>query len=94
VTSMDVIWAASTSVIEREVDTCIALLQCDTAEALVLNETASDIWRLIKDGDQTLEAVVTLLARAYGTSADAIREDVADAIAALGQRGFLAPPAG
>jgi len=91
---VNVIPAASTSVIEREVDTCIALLQCDTAEALVLNETASDIWRLIKDGDETLESIVTLLARAYGASPEAIRRDVASAIEVLAHHGFLAPPGG
>ena len=47
-------------VVEREVEGCFALLCADGDRVLVLNETASDLWRLI-DGDLTLDVIVDLL---------------------------------
>ena len=52
-------------VIETEVRGDISLYDAQHERVLVLNGTASDVWRLC-DGDQTFDQIVALLARAYG----------------------------
>ena len=80
-------------IIEREIAGCLALFHPDTAEVLVLNETASDVWRLI-DGELTLESIVLALARTYGVEAGAIRDDVGRTVDFLRNNGFLVTPIG
>jgi hypothetical protein len=56
----------------------------------MLNETASDIWRLA-DGEHDLDGLVRLLAEAYGVDGAAIRPEVEEAVATLRVEGFLPP---
>lgn len=55
---------------------------------MVLNATASDVWRLC-DGEQTLDQIVELLASAYRTEPATIRPDVEKTITELVDAGFL-----
>lgn len=71
-----------------EVDGDISLYHPGTGAALVLNTTASDIWRLL-DGEHGVDHIVELLAAAYGTEAATIRDDVRRVIANLTEHGFL-----
>lgn len=75
-------------VVETEIDDCVALFHPGTAEATVLNPTASDIWRL-SDGSLTLPQLTGALARAYGVEPASIAGEVAEAVARLRQRGLL-----
>ena len=59
-----------------------------TAEVLVLNETAADIWRLC-DGDSSVSEIVQTLADAYRTPVDAMQSDIDTVIADLVDRGYL-----
>jgi hypothetical protein len=76
------------SVIEQEIDGCFALLHSDRGQVVILNQTASDIWRL-SDGNLTVEAMVGLLARAYDTKEDVIRDEVESTVSSLTDLGFF-----
>ncbi len=78
-------------IIETEIEDEISLYNPHDESVLVLNLTASDVWRLC-DGEQTLEEIVELISRAYGVNADSIREDVAAAISEFVQAGFVPGP--
>ncbi|MGH9158285.1 MAG: PqqD family protein [Acidimicrobiales bacterium] len=80
-------------VVETEIDGCLALFHPETGRVLVLNATASDIWRLA-DGAHDLAAVTALLAHAYGVRAPEIDHEVALAVADLRRHGFLPQPTG
>jgi hypothetical protein len=67
---------------EREVDGNLVLFDAATSQALFLNDTASDVWRLL-DGELDLAGVVTTLARAYGVEPDAIEPDVEGVVTRL-----------
>lgn len=75
-------------VMEREVGGCVVLLSPDQSEVLVLNETASDVWRLV-DGELTLSDIVSLLARAYGMDPQAICDEVAATIHRFEENGLV-----
>lgn len=75
-------------VVEREVAGCFALLCPDEELVLLLNETASDVWRLL-DGELTLETIVDLLARAYQAEPSDIYEDVELTVAYLLTHGLV-----
>ena len=75
-------------VVEREVEGCFALLCADGDRVLVLNETASDLWRLI-DGDLTLDVIVDLLSHAYGVEPRLIYNDVERTVNLLRDNGLL-----
>lgn len=75
-------------VLEREVGGCVVLLPPDQTQVLVLNETASDVWRLV-DGDLTLSDIVSLLARAYGVEPLAICDEVASTIRRFEENGLV-----
>lgn len=79
---------AADGIVETEVGGQVALFHPGRQAAAVLNDTASDLWRL-SDGAHSLDEVVDLLADAYGTTADAIRPDVLDAVESLRVQGFL-----
>jgi hypothetical protein len=76
-----------------ELDGDISVFDAATRQALLLNSTASDVWRLL-DGEHTLDDIVHLLAAAYGQPADAIRADVQRTVATLAGAGLLAGPTG
>jgi hypothetical protein len=71
-----------------ELDGDISLYDRATSQALLLNATASDVWRLL-DGEHTVDEIVDLLAAAYGTDPAAIRPDVVRTVAELGAAGLL-----
>nr|WP_231126664.1 PqqD family peptide modification chaperone [Motilibacter aurantiacus] len=62
-----------------------------TDEVAFLNSTASDVWRLA-DGEHTAEELTALLAAAYGTTADALRDDVGRLLDGLVAAGLLPGP--
>ena len=78
-------------VIETEVRGDISLYDAQNERVLVLNGTASDVWRLC-DGDQPFDQIVSLLARAYGVDGSRIRPDVERTIKQLVDEGFLTAP--
>ncbi len=75
-------------VVEREVAGCFVLLSPDEERALVLNETASDVWRLLS-GDLTLDKIVRLPARAYRKEPLDIYRDVELTVTCLRRHGLL-----
>lgn len=75
-------------IIETDVRGTISLYDARAETVVVLNETASDIWRLC-DGDQTVSEIVDLLAAAYGVEPVAIRDEVVETVANLTDEGFL-----
>lgn len=76
-------------VVETEIDECVALFHPATGEAIVLNTTASDIWRL-SDGELTLPELTATLARVYGVDPAEIAGEVGAAVERLRERGLLA----
>jgi len=73
---------------EMEIGDEISLYNPATDQVLVLNATASDVWRL-SDGEHTLEEIVSKLASAYAVDADTVHADVAGAVASFREAGFL-----
>jgi hypothetical protein len=71
-----------------ELDGDISLYDSATSRALMLNGTASDVWRLL-DGEHTLDEIVELLATAYQVSSMSIRSDVVRAVDELAAAGVL-----
>lgn len=78
----------SNEIVEAEIEGDLSLYDPHSAEVLVLNSTASDIWRL-SDGSLTLEEMVSVLAEFYGAEPDSIRSEVEATVGALVVRGFL-----
>lgn len=74
--------------VETEVDGRISLYDPQREHVSVLNETASDVWRLC-DGEHTLDEVVVLLARAYAVEPGSIRDEVKQAVAGFRDSGLL-----
>jgi Coenzyme PQQ synthesis protein D (PqqD) len=72
-----------------ELDGDISLYDSATSQALVLNTTASDVWRLL-DGEHTMDEVVGLLAAAYAVDTASIRPDVVRIVGELTTAGLLA----
>ncbi len=85
----EVIGPPSDHIIETEVHGDISLYDAHREQVLVLNATASDVWRLC-DGEQTLDEIVDLLVMAYGADVAVIRRDVEQTIDHLIEEGFLA----
>ncbi|HEU4749507.1 MAG TPA: PqqD family protein [Acidimicrobiia bacterium] len=75
-------------VIETEIGDEISLYDPTTERVMVLNTTASDVWRLA-DGEYTVEELVDLLAQAYQVDPGSIREDVRRAVDRLSSEGLL-----
>ena len=75
-------------VIETDVQGDIGLYDARHERVLVLNRTASDVW-LLCDGLHTLDEIIDLLARAYGTKPSAIRSDVETTLDRFLTEGFL-----
>lgn len=78
----------------REVETGghLSLYNPATDEVVVLNRTASDIWRLA-NGEHDVDELVDRLATAYDVDRSAIVGDVETTIRVLREGGFL-PVAG
>ncbi|WP_084469489.1 PqqD family protein [Jiangella gansuensis] len=75
-------FAPAAAVRELDVDGEVTLFHAPTHTALVLNDTASDVWRLL-DGERTVAQIVELLARAYDADADTVRAGVHAALEQL-----------
>lgn len=78
----------SDGVVETEIDDCVALFHPVTGEAVVLNTTASDIWRL-SDGELTLPQLAATLARFYGVDPAAIEDEIGATVDRLREGGLL-----
>lgn len=76
--------------VSTEIEGRLSILNPHTDRVLMLNETASDIWRLA-DGEHDLDGLVGLLADAYGVDGAAIRPEVEKVVATLRVEGFLPP---
>lgn len=76
------------SVVAEDLDTELSLYRTDIDEALVLNQTAGDVWRLA-DGTATVGEIVTQLAHAYSSSAAELEGSVHEVIDDLARRGYL-----
>lgn len=81
----------SAHVLETEVDGQISLYNPHNESVTVLNETASDIWRL-SDGEHTLAEMVELLASAYAVDPSTIAPEVEATVEQLVEAGFLPEP--
>jgi hypothetical protein len=73
---------------EVEVDGCLSLYRRDVDHVVVLNETASDVWRLA-DGTLHDDEIVALLALAYGVRPATIDAEVRATLSRLVTEGFL-----
>lgn len=82
------VWRRSASAVETIIDGEISLYEPRTETVMVLNGTASDIWRLC-DGRTTVGELTTLLAGAYGVDREMAGGEVARAIADIARDGFL-----
>ena len=78
----------SPQILETEIGDEISLYDPATENVVVLNQTASDIWRL-SDGESDVEGIVNLLAAAYGVDADQIRPEVEETIARFREQGLF-----
>lgn len=74
---------------ETEVGDDICLFDSNGGQAVILNGTASDVWRLC-DGEQTVSQIVDLIARAYGKKPKEVKSEVKRTIDDFVAEGFLA----
>lgn len=74
--------------VETEVDGNISLYDPLREEVLVLNETASDVWRLC-DGEHSLDEIVRLIARAYQIDAEEHREEISKTVGTFLEKRLL-----
>lgn len=79
---------AVSHIMETEVEEDISLYNPRTEQVVVLNGTASDIWRLA-DGSHTIGEIVDLLASSYGVSPDSIAPDVEKTVEDLAEAGLI-----
>jgi Coenzyme PQQ synthesis protein D (PqqD) len=78
---------AANLVIE-DLDEDVCLYRPDVNEAVVLNRSAADVWRLA-DGESTVTDIVSQLATAYGVDCSKVERDIQGVVDDLGERGFL-----
>jgi hypothetical protein len=84
----EVVGPPVTSVVETDIDGCVVLFHPETAEVVILNATASDVWRL-SDGNNTLTEMIAILARAYHVDTKSIKDDVLSAVSLLEDYGLF-----
>lgn len=72
----------------EEVGDEICLFRPDIDEVLVLNATASDVWRLL-DGSSDVDAVAGHLARVYSADPAKVLDGVRAVVDDLSARGFV-----
>ena len=75
-------------ILETEIEEEISLYDPKTEQVVVLNATASDIWRL-SDGESEAGEIVRLLAAAYGVDVGQIEGEVMETIRSLQDQGLL-----
>ena len=78
-------------VIESEVDGDISLYDAKNERVIVLNPTASDVWRLA-DGEMTVDQITAALCKAYRADPHAIKPDVERLIDSLVEQKLLPTP--
>lgn len=76
-------------VTEVDIDGIITVYAPATAQVLVLNETASQVWRLA-DGHRDVTDLTADLAELYDTTSDAIATDVRAAVHSFVDAGLIA----
>jgi hypothetical protein len=89
VTDSELLAPAASGLTAVEVDGCVSVFNAATQRAVMLNETASDVWRLV-DGTRDAEAIVRSVAEHYGLDPATIRADVVGAIDTLRREALLA----
>ena len=75
-------------IIETEIGAEISLYDPSSERVLVLNTTASDVWRLA-DGTRTVNEIVALLSQSYEVEPGTIAGDVENAVTRLRDEGML-----
>lgn len=75
-------------ILETEIDAEISLYDPRREQVTVLNETASDIWRLV-DGERGLDEITELLASAYGVPRAEIVRDVTNTVSRFAKAGLI-----
>lgn len=78
-------------VIESEVDGDISLYDAKNERVIVLNPTASDVWRLA-DGEMTVDQITEALGKAYRADPAEIKPDVEKLIDSLVEQKLLPTP--
>ena len=73
---------------QLDIDGEITLYDGEHSTAVVLNATASDVWRLL-DGRRSTDEIVRLLSGAYNTPPDTVRIDVERTLRELADRHLL-----
>ena len=76
------------NLLETEVDGDISIYDPGSERVVVLNQTASDVWRLT-DGQHTIDEIVELLARAYEVDVHSISDDVGQAVEGFVDAGLI-----
>jgi hypothetical protein len=71
-----------------EVDDCLTLFNPVTQRAVVLNETASEVWRL-STGEHDADQIIATLAAAYAIPPATIEHEVRGVIADLTAEGLF-----
>lgn len=82
---------AASHILETEVGDDISLYDPQTEQVVVLNGTASDVWRLA-DGTHTIEEITALLAASYQVNPESIASDVEKAVEEFSKAGLIEPP--
>lgn len=75
-------------VVVEDIEDELCLYRPDTAEVLVLNQTAGDVWRLC-DGSCDVDEIVRLLSAAYQSTPADLARDVHAVLEDLHGRGYL-----
>ena len=75
-------------ILETEIGDEISLYDPHTEQVVVLNQTASDVWRL-SDGESDVEEIVRLLAAAYGVESDLIRDEIESTVHSFREQGLF-----
>jgi Coenzyme PQQ synthesis protein D (PqqD) len=73
---------------QLDIDGEITLYDGEHSNALVLNTTASDVWRLL-DGHRSIEEIVQLLSIAYNAPEEVVRTDVERTVREFAERHLL-----
>lgn len=81
-------WRRSPPAVETVIDGDISLYDSASETVMVLNATASDVWRLC-DGDLDTDELSATLARSYQMKESQIRAQVIEVLEELSGGGFL-----
>ena len=73
---------------ELEIDGDVTLFHTPTNSVVVLNGTASDVWRLL-DGQRTAEEIASLLGSVYHAAPATLAEGVDNALQEFSRHGLV-----